>query len=335
MKKYYKALRTEFVGPKNQILENTVIVFEETSNKKGKVSKIIEYQGALKPIKDSSIIDNILNLPDFLIQIDTPSDKFIMDYLHMPVSLKDKKKKFDKLKKEFPQYEGIFDTVNLWNFSTKGSPAVNNKKEKEFRKDPNKILSKTLTFGKKIGAKPGSFHTNRSLRTAPIGNQLKWENDCTTLLPNGIKTNESATFFEIEKMLDKRLDEIVNIYDTPKELVDRIDELFNIKKTYIYRTKFWLQKVSFFDFEKNTHHAKIKGLELCHDDPSLEFATTADNTYIGTCEENRHQGGYPLDFTWKKQLIMRIYKMDKTIDVESLEILDYEELEEIYFKNKF
>ncbi len=335
MVKYYRVKRTEFVGPKNQILENSILMIQTLLDKKGNNRYIVEYQGALNPIKNSVIINNILSKPDFLTEIEKPSDEFIFDYLKMPDSLKKKKKNFEKLSKEFPNYSGVFATINLWNFSTKGSPAVNSKTEHEFRKDPSKILSKTLVFGDGIKSKPGSFHPNRSLRTSPIGNMEKWENDSTTLLPNGIKSQESSTFTEIEKMFDKRLQEICNFHDTPENLLKRIEELFGIEKNEIYRTKYWLRKVSFFDFEKNNHHAKVKGLELCHDNPELEYATTEKNTYVGTCEENRHQGGYSLDFTWKRQLIMRIYEIDKTNEPEYLENLNLDELEKIYFTKKF
>jgi hypothetical protein len=335
MVKYYKAKRTEFVGPKNQIIENSILIIQTLSDKKGNNRYIVEYQGALNPIKNSVIINNIFSKPDFLIEIEKPSDEFILNYVKMPNSLKIKKKNFEKLSKEFQIYRRVFATINLWVFSTKGSAAVNSKTEHEFRKDPSKILSNTLVFGDGIKSKPGSFNPNRSLRTSPIGNIEKWENDNTTLLPNGIKSQESATFTEIEKMLDKRLQELCNIHDTPENLIKRIEELFGIKKNRIHRTNYWQRKVSFFDFEKNNHHAKLKGLELCHHNPELEYSTTAENTYIGTCEENRQQGGYGLDSTWKRQLIMRIYEIDKTYEPEFLENLNLNELEKIYFTKKF
>ena len=59
-----------------------------------------------------------------------------------------------------------------------------------------------------------------------------------------------------------------------------------------------------------------------HIDPSIEFASRPDNLSIGTSEENRHQGGYPFEFTDKK-IITTISKTMNNIDMRLVSYHNY------------
>jgi hypothetical protein len=330
MKEYYQFTKTNL---KPIIYKNAIMVVETLNTKNG-ISKIATVQGKNSLIKKQTIIETLLN-SDNIKKINKPSDEFLKSYVYKPEELIELMKKNNLVEKKFKDYSELFSAIKMWVNSTKGSPAVNIETEENFLKNPEKILKETKNFGKGIKAKPGAAHANRAPRTAPISNTEEWEKDETSLFANGIKKSESMSFQEQIELLNNCVQTIINIYDTPVNLRNTLCNTFGKTKGDDYRTEFYLEKLSINKFKDNQHHNKIKGCELMHKDPSILYASIPSNLSIGTSEENRHQGGYSFDYTDKKLLIRKIYNNGFHNSPEHLNTLSLDELEEIYFKNKF
>ena len=56
---------------------------------------------------------------------------------------------------------------------------------------------------------------------------------------------------------------------------------------------------------------------------------------IGLCKSNRHQGGYSIDYTYKKIFIMKLYNKGYEKDVDNLNKMLLPELERLYFENEY
>jgi hypothetical protein len=330
MKEYYQFTKTNL---RPVIYKNAIMVVETLNTKKG-ISKIATVQGKNGLIKNQIIIETLLSSGNIK-NINKPSDEFLNSYVYKPKELIELMKNFNLIAKNFKDFSEVFSAITMWVNSTKGSPAVNIEIEENFLKNPEKILKETKNFGKGIKAKPGAAYANRAPRTAPISNIEEWEKDGTSLFANGIKKNESMSFQEQIELLNECIQTIINIYDTPVNLRNTLCNTFGKTKGDDYRTEFYLEKISINKFKDNQHHNKIKGCELMHEDPSILFASIPSNLSIGTSEENRHQGGYSFDYTDKKLLIRKIYKQGFHNSPEYLNTLSLDELEKLYYKNRF
>ena len=311
MKEYYQFIKTNLTP----IIYKGSIMVVETLKTKNSTIKVATVQGKNLLIKNQITIEMLLNSGKVK-NISKPSDEFLNSYVYKPKELVELSKKLNLINKNFNDFSEVFNAILMWVMSTKGSPAVNIKTEEIFLENPEKVLKETKTFGKGMKAKPGAPHANRAPRTTAIVNIEEWENDGSSLFAGGIKKNESMTFKGQIELFNKLIQIIIDIYDTPEDLREILCKTFN-------------------KFKDNQHHNKIKGCELMHIDPSIEFASRPDNLSIGTSEENRHQGGYPFEFTDKKILIKKIYEKGFNNDPEYLNTLSLDKLEEIYFKNKF
>jgi hypothetical protein len=330
MREYYQFTKSNLYPV---IYKGAIMVVETVNTKKG-VSKIATIQGKNRLTKDQEIIDRLVNC-SYVKVINKPSDEVLNSYVYKPKELDRLIKKFNSIEKKFKNFSELFKAVGMWVMSTKGSPAVNIKTEEKFLENPEKILKETKNFGKGMKAKPGASHANRAPRTAPIANSEEWEKDSTSLFAYGIKKNESMTFQDQIVLINNLIQTIIDIYDTPKDLREKLCEVFGKIKGKDYRTEFYLEKLSINKFKDNQHHSKVKGCELMHIDPSIEFASRPDNLKIGTSDENRHQGGYAFEFTEKKLLIRKIFKKGFNDSPEYLNTLSLDELEEIYYNNNF
>ena len=330
MKEYFQLTKTNLYPV---IYKNAIIVIETKETKNG-ISKVATAQGKYSLITNADIIENILN-SEYVVKIDKPSEEFLNSYVYKPKELDALIKKLSHIEKKFQDFSEVFKAIQMWVKLTKGSPAVNIKTEENFLKNPEKVLSETKIFGKGIKAKPGAPHANRASRTTPITNVEEWEKDRTSLFATGIKRNESMTFQEQIELFHKCIQTIIDIHDTPEDLRKALCDAFNKTKGKEYRTIFYKERLSINKFKDNQHHNKIKGCELMHENPSIEFASKPNNLSIGTSEENRHQGGYSFEYTEKKLLIKKIYEKEYHDNPEYLNTLSIDELEEIYYKNKF
>jgi hypothetical protein len=342
MKTYYKFNKT--FNDSSIICEGSILVIVETPTFKkngteGKTKIEIFCQGQdslissakFNYILSSGVLDKIEETPELI--------DYVIDYVIEPSDFSDRKKLLGDAKRSIPEFESVISTISTWVFSTKGSSAITISTEKEFQNNPDKFLNETIFRGG-MKAKPGSANKNRSPRQTVVSNVDKWEKDETTLLPNGIRKSDSCSYSMSVKIFDKVLTAILSIHDIPEDFynffLSRGYSSTNRKLVdYYYKTP-----ISWELFKQNTHHGKVKGLEFCHENPEIEFTTTFDNVTIGTSESNRHQGGYSFDFTWRKQLIMRLY--DKLVTDENhfnlqsdLDKLTNDELEKMYFELKF
>ncbi len=330
MKVYYQFNKNNL----DPVIYKGALMVVETLNTKNGICKVAIVQGKNSLIKSQAVIESLIKF-DKVKNINKPSDELLNSYVYKPTELDELMKKVKSIKRKFENYSEVFNAIEMWVMSTKGSPAVNIKTEENFLANPEKILCETKNFGKGMKAKPGAPHANRAPRTAPIVNVEEWEKDATSLFACGIKKNESMTFQDQIKLANKLIQTIIDIHDTPSDLRQTLCEVFHKTKGNDYRTPFWFEKLSINKFKDNQHHSKIKGCELMHLDPTLEFASKPDNLFIGTSEENRHQGGYKFEFTEKKMLIKKIYENGFDDNPEYLNRLSLDELEEIYYKNKY
>lgn len=309
-RKYYKVVKSFITGQKSYVIENSIIVFQQVPTKKSFITQIhCQGQDSLLSIDKFNVLLNNGLLEE--LQLTPELSNIINEYVIEPEKYSTIKDWINEFIKTYPQYEKQFNTLSTWIFQAKGSPASTLSEEVSFQKDKDKVLIETiLRSGMK--AKPGSPHKNRGTRQTQVSNIQKWEMDDTTLLPNGIRKSDQCGFSETIKLFESRLIDILSIIDIPQEIKD-----YWATKGYtpgeFYLVDYYYKTPIYWNFfESNTHHSKVKGLEFCHIDTELEFATTADNTTIGTSESNRHQGGYSNEFTFRKQLIMRIYDLQVT-----------------------
>lgn len=298
---YYRAERSYFANAKAFIAEGAIcqLVEEITVRpRKPLVKKYLYVQGCLQRLASFQKLfdDNVLQ------EVEAPSEEFINDWIREPSSLKTLRENIENLQKEIGRFLGIpnFATLTTWGGYSKGNTeAATQKEEKAFQNNTEKVLKETVLRGG-MKAKPGGAHKNRSLRTTPACNEDRWMKDETTLLANGIKEEERASFSEQEKILLKLVQEVANMYDCPDEILCLIEKDFDIKKQGIHYDYYGTYKpISIQEFCKNEHHSKTNGLEFCHINPSLQNATNVDNVTIGTCSGNRMQGGYTIEQHFK------------------------------------
>jgi len=321
-KEFYK-LKKSVITDRNIICGKSIIV-----NDNGK----IYFQGGDKKLKNESfeslkrmdLLESLVETPELI--------NYVNDYVIEPKEFRGLKKLIGELIKKFPNYSSQFNTIKTWVFSAKGSPAITITEEIKFQNNPDEYLKNTILMGG-MKAKYGSPFKNRGTRQNVVSNPEEWEVDRTTLLPNGIRKSDSCTYNENIKIFKKVITEVLSMEDTPVEIIDYLSSKgFHPNKEkhidFYYKTA-----ISFNLFDKNTHHAKVKGLEFCHINPDIEYSSIDSNITIGTSESNRHQGGYSIEYTYKKILIKKIYENEKNVltttelnnmDVNELELLNCE-----------
>lgn len=335
--KYYKMVKSHFIKSKSLVPINSILVKTITRrfNKSGRelTPKFECYcQGMESKMNEINFTYLLQN--NLISEIDKPNDDILYGYVLESNDYSKRKKLLALAKKTFKDYESQLTTIGTWVFSTKGSPAATFKAEDKFQNNREFILQKT-TFRGGIGAKPGSPVKNRATRQTVISNEVRWEADETSLLPDGIRESDSCSYSESVRIFDKLITEVISMKNTPSDLVEFFtangyQPMNTFHVDYFYKTP-----IDWKLFEQNTHHGKVKGLEFCHIDTELGLNTTVDNITIGLCESNRHQGGYSLEYTDKKILIKKIYEAGFNSDIEFLNNLSLQNLEEIYFKFKF
>jgi hypothetical protein len=329
MEKYFKCLKSVQTG-KKYITENSIVVYQELTQTGGSKKTSIFVQGLDRKLNINSF--NELISRNVLLEISESPEliSYVDSYVIEPKEYSDRKKLLNKAKKELPQYEDILSTLLTWIFSTKGSKAATLAAQKAFIENPDKFLAETIRRGG-MKAKPGSPYKNRGTRQTAVSDITKWEADDTTLLPNGIRKSDLCCYKENCRIFDEILSVLLSIIDIPPDFYNYFLSLgyeSRKRKLVDYRSK---KIISWELFKQNTHHSKVKGLEFCHIDPDKEFATTVDNVTIGTCESNRHQGGYSDDYTFRVLLIKEIYDLisndDNYLTLQSeLDLLTKKEL---------
>jgi hypothetical protein len=338
MRKYFKCIKSVTTGS-SYIIEDSIVVYQELIKKSGSKDINIFIQGADSKLNINSFNDLISK--NLLIEIDETPEliSYVDSYVIEPKEFSDRKKLISDAKKDLPQFESVISTFSTWIFCSKGSSAVTLVTEKSFIENSDKFLAETI-FNGGMKSKPGSPFKNRGTRQTPVSDVTKWENDKTTLLPNGIRKSDSCSYQMSCQIFDKILTDILSIGDVPQDFYN-----YFLSKGYKSRERklvdyYYKTPISWDLFEQNTHHSKVKGLEFCHLNPELEYTTHVDNITIGTSESNRHQGGYSNDFTFRKLLISKIYDLisdnHNYLTLQSdLDKLTSEELEKMYFKIKF
>lgn len=325
-KEYYRLKKSVITICNNIICDKSIIV-----NDNGKIyyqggDKILKFE-SFEVIREMGLLENLIETPDLI--------SYVNDYVIEPKQFRDVKKLIGDLIKKFPNYSSQFRTIKTWVFAAKGSPATTITEEKKFQNNPDEYLKDT-TFKGGMKAKPGSPFKNRGTRQSVVGNQEEWELDSSTLLPNGIRKSDSCSYNENIKIFNKIITEVISMVNTPVEIVNYLTE----KGFYPNKDKhvdfYYKTPIDFNLFEKNTHHAKVKGLEFCHINPEIEYSTIETNITIGTSESNRHQGGYSIDYTHKKILIKKIYENEKNVlTVDELNNMSNDELELLICKLKY
>lgn len=224
-------------------------------------------------------------------------NEFISNYVIPGENIKNLKKLFSELRKQYKEdlvITKVLNTLNTWIFSTKGSSAI---KGKEYQD----LDFTNLSWIKNSGflAKPYSWWENRSGRTTVVPSKdyiQKWVNNPIDVLPIGIKSNEHCTYSEMFKIAEKLFQEICGIEGVDFKFKNTVKEFFpNINMNYVHNDFMTGEQIELIMFEKNTHHGKTKGLELCHKDPSLIYATNHQNITIGLSDSNRKQSGNSIE----------------------------------------
>lgn len=240
--------------------------------------------------------------------------EFICKYIIPGEDITNVKKLFQKLRKYYKNSEFILkvlNTVNTWIFSTKGSSAI---KGKEYWSLDFNNLPWVKNSG--FSTKPYSWWENRSGRTTIVPSELfieTWVENPTDVLPIGIKSNEHCTYFEMVKIAEKLFQELCGIEGIDTQFKNIVKEFFpNIKLEYVHKDFMTGERIKLNMFEKNTHHGKIKGLELCHKDPSLIYATNHSNITIGLSDSNRRQSGNSIEEMAINGVNSVLIKMGKT-----------------------
>jgi hypothetical protein len=318
--KYYKFERPFWVS-KNLIVKESIMVIKSDKS-------------YIQGVKNASLkLTEEVIASGCLVEIEKPSDEFLNEFVVPTKEYINCKGVISKLKKEFVEYKNIWSAVETWAFQTKGSAAANYTREKEFQSNREGILEGTLLRGGML-AKPGKYMKNRSTRQTPVGNEKEWSKDETTLAPNGIRQSDYCGFSDSVEIFNDMLTQIISMNDTPTEIVEFIESLGYKKMDSIHVDNFYKTPISWKEFEKNTHHGKVKGLEFCHINPNMDYPTRGGNVEIGLCIANRHQGGYSLDFTYRKLLIKDLIESGYGTDVEDLNTLSKKELKEIDYKRE-
>jgi hypothetical protein len=266
------------------------------------------HQGHLTCTMDVEIFSQIPKIEKDL------SDEYIYNYIVPNQDIKTLNNLFKKIRKIYSKdklMSKVISTLHKWIFLTKGSSAI---KGKEYES----LNFNNLPWVKNNGfsTKPFHFNENRSGRTtiAPNENEiLSWENNPYNVLPIGIRISEQCTYPEMFKIGKKLFQELCGIEGVDQKFKDIVIEFLpDIDKNYKHYDYMTGERISLSVFEKNTHHGKIKGLELCHLDPTIELSTTSNNITIGFCDSNRKQSGNSVESMGFNGLNASLIKMGKS-----------------------
>lgn len=316
----YKFKKTEIIGKQLIIVENSIIVKKDND---------IFCQGVNRKIRFDIFEKLLKNKKIEKIELISENLERIENYVIEPKSFKDRKKLLNKAKQIFKYINpNPLETLYKWIFLTKGSASVNIGGEKKYQEKrlKNNIDNDSRN---KIKAKFGSPYKNRSTRQTPISNEEKWKNDKTTLLPNGIRKSDQCSFQMNNLIFDKLITEFISIKNCPENIKSFFEEngYYSGEIHLDYLTR---HPIKWEMFEKNTHHSKIKGLEFCHINPTLDFPTIVSNVTIGTCESNRKQGGYSLIDKWSTLTRWFLYENNPFItekyDIDTIQKMSNKEL---------
>jgi len=222
----------------------------------------------------------------------TFTDEYIYDYIIPNENIKIIKKIMSTLKKVYKNNKSItkvLKTIETWIFSTKGSKAINGASYSKLDIENLEWVSQS-----NLKTKPYDWNFNRSGRTTAIPSDSEiseWEKNPKDVLPIGIKKNEQCSYSEMYEMGKKILQEVCGMEGVPQQIREIIKEnIPSINLDYKHNDYMSGTTIYFDLFLDNTHHGKEKGLELCHKNPKLEFATSCENITIGLSESNRAQG---------------------------------------------
>jgi hypothetical protein len=266
-------------------------------------------------------VETFLQIPKIEKDLD---GEYVKDYIIPGDDIKNLNNLFKRLRKI---YNGdnltnkVLDTLSIWIFLTKGSSAIKGKEYESLNLD-------NLPWVKSNGffAKPFHFNENRSGRTtvAPCDEEIElWSKNPYEVLPIGVKMDEHCSYSEMSKIGKKLFQEICGVEGIDEQFKDVVKEFLpEIDKEYKHYDYMTGERITLVMFEKNTHHGKTKGLELCHLDPSVTFATTSDNLTIGLSDSNRKQSGNSVEDMGINGVNAMLIKMGKsTITLEQLNIL--------------
>jgi hypothetical protein len=262
--------------------KNTAIVVISRKNNKIKFYR----QGHGVCTLDSEIFESIPKIPT------TFTDEYINEYIIPNKDIKILKKIISTLRKVYKGNKLMIKTINTlntWIFSTKGSKAINGAKY-------NKLDFENLEWVLKsnLKTKPYDWYFNRSGRTtaSPSDSEIsEWEKNPKDVLPIGIQKNEQCSYPEMYEIGKKILQEVCGMEGVPQQIREIIKEnISSIDLDYKHYDYMIKTRICFDMFLDNTHHGKKKGLELCHKNPKIEFATSCENITIGLSESNRSQG---------------------------------------------
>lgn len=222
----------------------------------------------------------------------TFTDEYIYDYIIPNKNIEILKKTISDLKKAYKGNKRmikVITTINTWIFSTKGSKAINGS-------GYNNLDFENLEWDlqSNLKTKPYDWNFNRSGRTtaSPSYSEIsEWEKNPKDVLPIGIKKNEQCSYSEMYEIGKKILQEVCGMDGVPQQIREIIKKnIPTINLDYEHYDYMYGTRICFDLFFDNTHHGKEKGLELCHKNPKLEFATSCENLTIGLSESNRAQG---------------------------------------------
>jgi hypothetical protein len=294
------------------LIKNTGIVV--IYRKKNKVR--FNHQGRGVSIMDSDIFDSIPKIAT------TFTDEFINDYIIAGENIKTLKKIISDLKKEFKGNKLLTDlikTLEVWILSTKGSKAI---KGKQY----NDLNFENLPWAKSnLKTKPYDWNLNRCGRTmsTPSDSDIsEWSKNPKNVLPIGIKKNEQCSYTEMYKIGVKLLQQVCGIQGVPLKFKEIIKEKINsINLDYELYDYMDNERITLDMYLLNTHHGKEKGIELCHKNPKIEFATSCENVTIGKSESNRSQSGNSfIDMAVKGVNCLRIDNGQKPLTPENVKV---------------
>jgi hypothetical protein len=300
----------KFITP--LLIKNTGIVVISRKNNEVRFN----HQGRGVSIMDSDIFDSIPKIAT------TFTDEFINDYIIAGENIKILKKIISELKKEFKGNKlltNLIKTLEMWIFSTKGSKAINGTKY-------NKLDFENLPWGNSnLKTKPYDWNLNRCGRTMSVPSDSdisEWNKNPKNVLPIGIKKNEQCSYTEMYKIGVKLLQQVCGIQGVPlkfKEIIKEKIPIINLDyELYDYMDK---TRITLDTYLLNTHHGKEKGIELCHKNPKIEFATSCENITIGLSESNRSQSGNSfIDMAVKGANCLRIDDGQEPLTPEKVEV---------------
>jgi hypothetical protein len=305
--KAYKFNKGYFLNKKSLVTKDNILVIDKVT----KDNLSCKIQGKSGNTNISQDLFNKLITDSYVSEVEiTENDYYSL--VEMPSSLKNKKDILTNLKKMFPSFEKMVDTLETWIFQAKGSDCATYNDWINFIKNP---VLENMGFK----SKPGKPVMNRSQRNTSISDESMWSNDFTCILPYGIRKSDFADFFEQEKIFDKLFLEFLSLNGIPDEMIAFVlsNESFSDKKINksSHRDYYTKELLDVSLFSKNEHHSKEKGLELCHIDPTLEFNTIAENLTIGLSSSNREQGGYSILRRECAALRTIILKIDDSVDM--------------------